>query len=56
MEAEKIPHPNGGGWIKVTATREEWLEIIDQLDDGVWALNDSSEKLVNWLINQKVYG
>ena len=42
--------------IEVTATREEWLEIIDQLDDGVWALNDSSEKLVNWLINQKVYG
>ena len=31
MEAEEIPHPSGGGWIKVTATREEWQELATLL-------------------------
>jgi hypothetical protein len=59
MEARKIKPVGGlyGEEISVTATKEEWLEVLDKLK---WipdsALRDDGfSNLVHWLINQGVY-
>lgn len=43
------------GQINVTATKEEWREILDALDLSPRRLSGATESLVYWLINQGVY-
>jgi len=50
MEAESY---GTNGEIGVIATKEEWQEVIQAVT--YMARNDTSEKLVHWLINQGVY-
>lgn len=41
------------GEIAIAATKEEWIEVIQAVT--YMARNDTSERLVHWLINQGVY-
>lgn len=43
------------GQINVTATKEEWRDVLDALDLSSRRLTDSAESLIYWLINQGVY-
>lgn len=55
MEAKSLPEQEDQ--ISVTATREEWHEVINDLIylcDGVHS--ESAASLIHWLINQGVYG
>ncbi len=47
--------PEQAGQISVTATKEEWQSVIDELLRGGWEPNEPSSSLVYWLINQGVY-
>jgi hypothetical protein len=55
MEAMIIGYPpEQAGQISVTATKEEWSAVIAAVSSS-YAESDTSERLVNWLINQGVY-
>lgn len=55
MEAMIIGYPpEQSGQISVTATKEEWIEVIRAVT--YMTRNDTSEQFVNWLVNQGVYG
>lgn len=43
------------GQINVTATKEEWRDVLDTLDLSPRRLSGAAESLVYWLINQGVY-
>jgi hypothetical protein len=58
MEAMTLGYPpEQAGQICVTATKEEWLEVVDKLkwipDSAIQ--DDGFSNLVHWLINQGVY-
>ena len=60
MEAKLIRYgaeqiTNAAGQIAVTATKEEWGAVIDEILRGGWEPNKPSSSLVHWLINQGVY-
>ena len=55
-ESEAIT--NAVGQIAVTATKEEWTEVIEKnlwIPDAALKENDAFSGLVHWLINQGVY-
>ena len=43
------------GQIAVTATKEEWIEVIDELLRYGEPRENAADSLVHWLINQGVY-
>lgn len=56
MEAMILGYPpEDKGKISVTATKEEWAAVIDEVLRGGWEPNKPSSSLVHWLINQGVY-
>ena len=56
MDAMTLGYPaEDKGKICVTATKEEWQSVIDELLRGGWEPNEPSSTLVHWLINQGVY-
>jgi hypothetical protein len=58
MEAMILGYPpEQAGQISVTATKEEWLEVIEKskwIPDSALR-DDGFSQLVYWLINQGVY-
>ena len=56
MEAMILGYPHwAAGQISVTATKQEWQAVMDELLRGGWEPNEESSSLVHWLINQGVY-
>lgn len=50
--------PEQAGQISVTATKEEWIEVIEKnlwVPEGAIKDGDAFSKLIHWLINQGVY-
>jgi hypothetical protein len=50
--------PEQAGQITVTATKEEWINVIEKelwIPDEALGDRDAFSKLIHWLINQGVY-
>lgn len=52
MRAARLPDD---GEITVTATLEEWQEVVNRLNRWNPAVEDAGDKLVYWLIYEGVY-
>lgn len=60
MEARQVfgSSPVGPDSIEVTATKEEWREILEKnlwIPESALKEDDAFSRLVHWLINQGVY-
>lgn len=56
MEAMVVGYPpEDKGKISVTATKEEWQDVIDWLISYQKPRDNPPAQLVHWLINQGVY-
>ena len=59
MEAMVLGYPpEQAGQISVTATKEEWREILEKnlwIPETALKEDDAFSRLVHWLINQGVY-